>query len=171
MKMFKVPDGTYRARAVAGSEQLGFSSKGTEQIALVFALTGEGYEDQQGTWFGYLSDAAAKYALASLRAAGWTGDDISETPLPGVGDVECEVVIENEEYEGKTRSKIQFVNRVGGVVLKTPMTDAQRKSFAARMKSAAVASRQENGVAAPKTATKPAPKSREPGEDDDQLGF
>ena len=53
---------------------------------------------------------------------------------PGLGSTEVSLLIHNETYNGETRSKVQFVNRPGGIAMKSPMTPEQAKAFAARMK-------------------------------------
>jgi hypothetical protein len=56
-----------------------------------------------------------------------------------------EVVVENEEYQGKVHPKIQWVNAIRGASIQNAMDPLQAKSFAARMKGALVAFDQKNG--------------------------
>ncbi len=156
----QLTNGTFRARA--GKHELCLSSKGNDQIAVKFEITEEGYEGQSITRFFSFTDAAQKYSLEALRLCGWTGDDLSADPLPGLGDTEVLLVLEYETYEGKEHLRVKYVNALDGGLNVKGMDPAAKKKFAARMKGAAIASRQAvNGTA------KPAPKSREPGEDDD----
>jgi hypothetical protein len=121
-------DGRYRARGVAGAAEYGFTSKGTEQVAVLFELeTGH-----RRTWYGYLSEKAVDRTLEALRACGVT--DL-ET-LAGIDSNEVEVVLQTEEFEGKWRQKVAFVNALGSgaVAMKARMDQNQRRSFAERMK-------------------------------------
>ncbi len=164
----RFPEGYYKARAV--SSQLGTTSKGTAQIAVEFELIDEAWNGQRITWFGFFSEKTKERTLESLRHCGWTDDDLAVDPLPGFGSVEVSLSIADEEYNGEVNSRVKWVNKAGGggVELKSPMNDAQKKAFAASMKGSAIASRQATPAAKPAPAPK---KSREPGEDDDELGF
>jgi hypothetical protein len=84
--------------------------------------------------------------------------------LCGLDANEVSLVVELEEYNGQTQAKVKWVNRSGaaGVAMNARMGDDQRRAFAARMKGAAVASRQQqaasgNGAKA-SAAAKPAQK-------------
>ena len=132
--MSRFPNGIYRAKAI--SHVLGESkNKGTPQSQVAFELSQEGYEGQRIDWLGYYTEKTEDRTLESLRIAGWTGDDLSAAELPGLGSTEVDLVIENEEWEGKTRSKVQWVNKPGGIALGKPMDDVARKTFAARMRA------------------------------------
>lgn len=181
------PIGTYRARGVAGSAQLGKTDAGAPQIAAAYEITAEG--PHQGTtlpWFGFFTDKTKKRTLESLRLSGWSNDDIGE--IEGFGDTEVDIVVGHSTWEGKTSARVDWVNRAGsgGIALKSPMNDAERKAFAAKLKGDAVQSRKS---VAPTTTAKPTPKAspkkngsgdhpnapgstygREPGADDD-IGF
>lgn len=129
---------------------LGHSSNGTEQIAVLFD-----YVDSEGpqtiTWFGYFTEAACDRTIEALRYCGWEGDDFGR--LEGLDKNEVELVLENDTYEGKTRLKVQWVNRLAALALKAPMDSNQIAAFAARMRGKAVASRQK--MAAPRTQQQP----------------
>lgn len=156
--------GTYHAHAVGA--QIGFTSKGNEQIAVEFELTDEEYAGQHITWIGFFTEATTERTMESLRHCGWHGDDITEAMRDGLAANEVQLVIDHEVYEGKTQVRVRWVNKPGsggGMKLRAPMDDAQKRQFAAKMKAQAVASRMKAGV-------KPAP-AREPGADDDELGF
>jgi hypothetical protein len=91
--------------------------KGTPCIAVVF-------EDEAGqriTYYGYLTDAALEYTVRALETMGWKPaehdwrvDVLNDTDLL-VGNL-VEIVVEEEEYEGKVRSKVRFVNEIGGAM-------------------------------------------------------
>lgn len=131
-----IPAGTYRARACApGEAQLGYTAKGTEQIAVAFTLLQPPFEGQCITWFGYFSDKATEQTVKALRACGWQGDDLND--LTGLDANEVDLVIEEEtDDQGRVRSRVRWVNRPGDgrVKLQNTMSPEQRKSFAARMR-------------------------------------
>lgn len=140
-----VPAGTYRARAVGqDGVQYGFTGTGNAQLAVEFELLEEG---ERVTWFGVFAPGkSSDIAMRALRAAGWTGDDLND--LVGLGSTEVELVIEDEEWNGKVRTRVRWVNVPGAggrVELQSKMNDAQRRAFAERMRSQAIASRPNAG--------------------------
>lgn len=134
-------NGNYRARAL--DMQLGTASTGTEQVAVEFELLDEPHVGMRVPWYGYFTDASAERTMESLRIAGWKSDDL--TDKSGLGETEVSLKIGPEPYQGKTTTKVQFVNRLGGIAMKTPMVGDAAKAFAAKMKGLAVKSRQANG--------------------------
>lgn len=123
-------NGRYRARAKEWG--LGESSTGKEQVAVAFEFTDSEYIGQGLTWYGYFTESALDITVRALRTMGWSGTDLLE--LSGLDTNEVELVVENEEYNGRTSAKVQFVNPIGGLALKTPMTPEKQKSFAAQMR-------------------------------------
>lgn len=131
--------GKYRARA-AGYEWGKSPGKGTRQVVVDFELADEAHKGEHINWIGYVTPNTQERLLESLRICGWKGDDI--TDLQGLGDNEVELVVDHETYEGSTYARVQFVNRIGsGFKMKTPMSDAEKKAFAAEMRGLAVKSR------------------------------
>lgn len=148
-------NGTYRARAREWA--FGMSKSGTPYIAVAFEILEESADGHRITWYGYLSEKPSKRTMEAMRYCGWDNDDV--TAPTGLNANEVELVIKPETYEGKTHSKVQWVNRVGGLGLKVDEVDeAQRRAIAASMKSAAVASR--SGM--PQKSAKPAPAPAAP---------
>lgn len=131
--------GTYKAKAVSGA--LGETSKGDPQVAVEFEVVEGEFAGQTITWFGYFTDRTTERTMQALRFAGWKTDDLSD--LAGLGSTEVKIVCQNEEYQGKTSLKVQWVNKIGGLALKAPMDASKAKAFAQRMKGEAVASRSE----------------------------
>jgi hypothetical protein len=119
----------YRARAIEAG--LGESSTGKEQVAVSFEILTEGVPEKFLTWFGYFTDATANRTIESLRHCGWKGDDL--TDISGL-DQEVDLVVEEEEYEGKQHTKVQWVNRPGGLTIKTPLSPDKAKAFSASMR-------------------------------------
>lgn len=149
--------GTYRARAKRA--ELGYTSKGTEQVAVTFEVEGHTL-----TWFGFFTDKTADSTLRGLAATGWRGDNLSD--LSGVGTLECEVVVVMEpDLDGRDRTRIRWVNRPGsgGVELKKPMGPAERQAFAERMRGKAIVMRENEPE--PTQSTQQQNRQPPPGED------
>jgi hypothetical protein len=147
--------GKYRARA-QGGEWGKSPSKGTRQIVVDFELTDEVHKGERINYIGYITPNTQERVLESLRICGWKGDDV--TDLLGLGDNEVELVVDHEAYEGSTYARVQFVNRIGsGFKMKAPMSEAEKKQFAAEMRGLAVKSR--SAAAAPAATDDGGPKS------------
>jgi hypothetical protein len=125
--------GKFKARAKTGLWGLGATSSGNKEVAVLFDILDESAEYSSLTWRGYLSDAAFERTIESLRICGWEGDDLSK--LEGLDKNEVELVVEEEEYEGKIQTKVRWVNRLGSLSIKAPLEGDQLKSFAAAMQS------------------------------------
>lgn len=127
--------GTYTARALPHTAELIESEgKGTPGVKIVMQLEGGG----SLTWTGWLTGGATEITVKALRAMGWQGDDLSD--LSTVGSVDCELVVEEEEYNGKWYPKIKFVNVPGGgAKFGAPMDAAKKRAFAARMRGEVMA--------------------------------
>lgn len=89
-------------------------------------------------WRGWFTEAAADRTIESLRHLGFEGDDVSE--LKDLDKNEVELVIEDEEYtdqqtgESKTTTRVQFINKPRGPMVKTKLEGDKARSFAAQMK-------------------------------------
>jgi hypothetical protein len=166
-----INEGNHRARCTGEADaQFGYSSNGTEQIALLFDLLDESDQPtgDRITWFGYFSEKAVPIAIKALRACGWQGDNF--TDLTGVESQVVELVVKHEPYEDrvtgeqKVSAKVAFINQPGAggrVEMKKQMDAGQRAAFAAKMRGALVAEKQ---AARPATrpAARPAPKASKP---------
>lgn len=153
----------YRAKASSGI--LGETSGGKPEVAVAFNILTEGATHTQLTWHGYFTEATQERTIESLRIAGFAGDDL--TAFEGGYDFpsdapEVELVVEDEEYEGKTRTKVQWVNRAGGPAVKTALTGDKAKAFAAAMKGAFRAFDASNGKRAAPAKPTTADKRPEP---------
>lgn len=125
-----IEQGTYKARGVSGA--LGMTGTGKEQVAIELEILEGEPKGQRVTWHGYFTDATFDRTIESLRLLGWQGTDLSD--LSGVGLNEVSIVIEHEQYDGKTRARVQWINAVGGIALKERLDPGQAAAFAARMK-------------------------------------
>lgn len=132
--------------------------KATPEVAVEFGIITPGADVQAITWHGYLTDAALERTVESLRHCGWKGDDVSDG-LPGLDTNEVSLVIEDEEYEGRTYPKVQFVNRKGGLALKAPMAQDQAKAFGASLKDKIRAIEAAKGSKPASSSTPSAPPS------------
>lgn len=152
--MANFPNGTYPAIAIPEQSALGEASTGTPCVEVMFQIQGPAdYYGQTIVWYGYLSEGAMKSTVKGLRACGWQGDNLED--LSTVGANQVELVIENEEYDGKTRSKVRWVNQPGGNrVLLDP---SKKKSIAAQLRGQIRAIDAENGTAQ-KPAARPQPR-------------
>lgn len=149
-------EGRFRARGIEGA--WGHSKSGTEQVAVLFELE----DGARLTWYGYLTEKTAERTMNSLIACGVT--DL-ET-LEGLGNDEVELVIEHETYEGTTRAKIQWVNRLGsgGVAMQNKAEGSALKSMLKKHQGNFLKLKKEQGVA---PQSRPAPARGATGTDDD----
>ena len=172
--------GTHKAKVV--DHEFGIAND-KEQVALMLQIVGGDHDGKSIAWFGYFSDKTAERTLESLRYCGWDTDDLAQ--LDGIYKNEVEIVVEDEEYQGKWRSRVKWINRASKLSLKNTMDANALKAFSARMRSQAVASRlkanppaQQGAASKPAQASnaprsQPAPRQqpmREPGDDGPDYG-
>jgi acyl CoA:acetate/3-ketoacid CoA transferase alpha subunit len=140
--------GKFRARAVEGD--WGYSSKGTEQVAVLFQLVDSG---EQITWYGFMTEKTSDRTIEALISCGV--QDLQT--LDGLGTEDVELDLAFETYEGKERLRVKWVNRLGtgGVAMKSRMDQGQKASFAAKYQGTFLKKKQEAGVP-PKTDQAPA---------------
>lgn len=166
--------GTFKAKALGWG--LGLSNSGTEQVAITFGIVGGPHEGQTLTWYGSFSDQAIERTFESLRHCGWSGDNLAA--LTGLDANEVEIVVDEEVYEGKARTKVKWVNRPRGPALKHQLSGPALDAFAARMRGAALAHKLKYGdQPAPRAAGQRAANGEDYGEygspppSDDDLNF
>lgn len=128
-----IENGTYEATPLP-TAALGEAKTGTVCVGVEFEFTGSDGQNHRLPWYGYFTEKTEERTIESLRFCGWTGNDLADLSEIGQRDVKVSIVVENEEYEGKTRPKVQWVNRSGGLNLSNPLDETKRKAFAARMK-------------------------------------
>jgi hypothetical protein len=123
--------GTFKARAVKGSEQYGETKNAYPQIAVTMRMDlGDG-NSQDWTTYLIFSPDAAPYSFERLRALGWKGNDLSQE-LVGIDANEVDVRMFSEDYNGKPQSKCEIVAGGGTVKLDKPIS---REAFAAKVKA------------------------------------
>lgn len=141
-----------RCNGIMRSAQFGWNEyEGVRQPQLVarFELIDGDDAGKFDTWFGSLSeDENSKgiqfyeYTIKSLRACGWTGDDLSEIPdLAENGSLAKEVSLVRTHKvldTGETKTKIKYVGGGGGAKIdlkENAMTEREVADFARRMRS------------------------------------
>lgn len=153
---YLIPPGTYAARAVY--HDLGESKNGHFQVAVTFEIVAGDYLGRRITYFAtFAPGKATEFAIKALRAAGWTCDD--PTVLTGLGDAECDIVVEHDEYNGRVRDRIRFVNRPGErgrFTFQNPMSEEKRRAIAARLRGTVIAVSRDIGEPS-QQAARPAP--------------
>ena len=127
--------------------------------------------DQEGreiVWQGWLTDAAFDRTIGTLVKVcpEWNGDlaALADGDFT-FADNECEIVAENDTYEGKTRVKAQWLNPLGGGGGKTMDKARLDGLLGALGRKAKAIAKQAKAGSAPQG--RPAPKSTAPAEDDD----
>lgn len=147
---------SHKARAEKWT--LGMTGTGKEQIVVFFRFIGGEFDGQGITWYGFFTDGTIDRTLDSLRHCGWAGDNIGE--LDGLDANEVELELEDDTYNGKTTTKVKWVNRLSGPSLKNQMDATQVRDFAARMRGRAAAHKLKYGgpaaAAAPRSGARPA---------------
>lgn len=156
--------GYYKGKGIASTLALGKTNANNPRIGLAFEVIAPDQEEDgfRVTWYGNFGDEVRKnnktsteMVFEALTAAGWKGPDI--TNAIGIGDVEVELVLDEEENEetGKMYTVVRWVNRQSGPSFKKPLEGAELVKFANDMKAKAIlfAQKKGGGTSAPKPAT------------------
>lgn len=157
--------GRYTARAVEAA--LGHTSKGTEQVAVLFEVVFDDGSSERITWYGYFTEKTVDRTFESLQLCGCTGEPPFD--FDNIGRNEVSIEVRNEaDQDGNMRPRVKWVNKLGaaGVALKDRMGEDQAAIFAKKMRGQFAAYKAKGGGG--NGAAPPAPKPpRQPGEDDD----
>lgn len=121
-------------RSKAKEWALGESNNGSAYVAVSFQVKDTDGEDKFVSWHGFFTEKTTERTIEALRHMGFEGDDL--TQLAGLDKNEVDLVIEDEEYEGKTFARVQFVNKPRGPSVKTALEGQKLSAFAAQMKAA-----------------------------------
>jgi len=112
------------------------TQKGDMQIVVKF----ENAEGDSITAYLATSEAAWPYTQDKLANMGWDPvsngfrvEDLNESPSPIHGN-QCQIVVKEEEFEGKTRKKVSFINPPGGMPIER-MESSEAQRFAAQLRS------------------------------------
>jgi hypothetical protein len=150
-----IDEGSWLARACEGA--LGKAGTGNQQVGVDLEILEGPSQGQHITWYGYFSEASFERTLQSLTAMGWDGTDLSD--LSSLGRNEVRVVIEHEvNPDGEVVAKAQWINGVGGIVMKDRCSPDEAKAFAAQMMGRVHAYRQRH----PASPAQPAPTNASP---------
>lgn len=158
--------GTHKARAKEWA--LGHSSTGKEQIAILFEISQGEHAGKSITWFGYFTEATTDRTLDTMRYCGWEGDNFAA--LEGLDANEVELVIAPDTYEGKTRDRVQWVNRPARLALREQMSPSAAANFAANMRARAIAHKQAHGPVRTSASSRPTVAPAGAGEPDPFAG-
>lgn len=163
--------GNYVARAV--DAEFGVSKTGSDFVQIHFAIQEGEHAGQTITAWLYFTEKTNARSLESLRHMGCTFPDNDASNLTGYDANNVEIVVAEEEYNGVSRAKVQWVNALGGgrVKIEHPMDVGRKAAFRARMLGH-VASTAGKAAAKPANGTPRAPSAapmREMGDDDIQF--
>lgn len=168
-----IQPGKYRARAQAPSVSFGVSKNGNEQVAITFDLLDENDQPSGETiaWIGTFTEKTMARTLESVANCGW---DMS-TGTSQVDTVEAnvvELVIEHEEYEGRDRARVKWINRLGRAFsFETPLDQRAKAGLFARIKAHQQGKPATGATAPQRAAQRPAPRQQaqadDPGGDED----
>lgn len=148
-----IPENTTIA-ARAASWDLDTTGTGSTRVRVLFALLGE-YKGRHLTYDGYFTDGTLARTVESLRYMGWEGADLDK--LEGLDKNEVQLLIGTEEYEGKWRNRVRFVNRAASLHLTNPLDPAAKVAFAQSMKGRILALEQGKPKNGPPTKAAPKP--------------
>ncbi|MBA3843623.1 MAG: hypothetical protein H0X39_13610 [Actinobacteria bacterium] len=171
---------TYTARAASGASISPPSQNGNRQIALTFEVSQGEHAGETITWIAAFHNTPDKKGrtgvdriIESLQYLGWTGDEIAE--LVDIDEARVAVLFPNEvelacsveEYDGNTRLRVNWVNRLGGgrFTFKEPLKGADLKSFSSQMRGQI--RNMQGAKKASNGASKPDPHPNAPGVKDD----
>ncbi len=144
--------GHYKARAL--DADFGFAGTGTKQVALSFEILDGDERGEHISWYGFFTQNTAERTVESLRHCGCVFPDDRLDDLNGLGNTEVELVVEEETSErGEAKSRVRWVNRLGGgVALGSRMDEVEKRALSDEMRGYVVASRPA-GTSAPAAST------------------
>lgn len=142
--------GTFKA-TVQG-HCLAESSKGTPSVkfklqAHTNSVTGEKINPFTCYWDGFLTENALPNTIDALvDCFNWNGSDVSEfdnTRL--VEGVEVSIVLDEELYNGETKTKVKYMNNIDHVSSVPSLDPAKAKSLSESLKGRIMAHKQSSG--------------------------
>lgn len=118
--------------AIPTGAALGETSKGDPQVVVSFDVPEQG---ETATWYGFFTEKTERRTIETLRYCGWIGDDITDlSSIGGDPSVRVELDVGADTYEGKTRARVNWVNRPGGIALAKPLDAGKKSMLANRIK-------------------------------------
>lgn len=120
--MVKTEPGIYTAKA-CGPAELGTSRvKGTPQVQVPLELE----NGRKIVWNGYLTEGAAEFTIKALKFLGFKEKSLSK--LDGANlENEVSVTLDYEEYDGKQRLRVQWINPIG--MASGPISEGEKKAL------------------------------------------
>jgi hypothetical protein len=125
---------------------LGEAKTGNEELSVDMTIKSGECAGQSITARLYFTEKTFDRSIESMRYMGWKGDDLSN--IQGLDSNDVEIVVEHEEYEGQTRARVKWINRIGGAAAAKPLEASKAKSFAERMKARVARADQERSAKA-----------------------
>ena len=130
-------DGDIYLDGTVKSYGLGKTSRGNVQLAVTFDT--DSSEHPAVTGYLFFSEAAMEVTERALRALGWDpleqnwaiDDLIASDDIIGA---KVSLTCAYEEWEGKQRFKVKFINEVGGGTLKERLSDDEARAFTAGLR-------------------------------------
>lgn len=126
-----ISPGRFRAKATT----TGFTKtkKDKPQFAIEFELLDGDDAGKHITWFGGFEGKGFEYSTKAMRACGWDGET---DPEEASFQKEVILVIEHEEYEGKTNARVKYINSLddagpnaGALIEKRKMEGREKDDF------------------------------------------
>jgi hypothetical protein len=137
--------GSFLSKAVSPITWQQSTTGKSDQVSVRVQLLEGTDSGQVIVWRGFLSDKAIERTLEALENMGWDGER-DDSVTSGSTFVS---VVQHEEYEGKTRARIAFINDpAGGGGNYEPMPEPQKNAAKARLRALAAATKAANGGAA-----------------------
>lgn len=131
---------------------IGTYKDGSPKVMILFSFKDADEKQQELTWAGSLKEGRAReITIDALLVCGLRGEDIKalaggvETGLLSTEN-DVSIVIEHEEYEGKTYARIKWVNPAGGGAFKKSTIAEVQKMAGLDLKTDVLARRKETGI-------------------------
>lgn len=125
--------GFFKARGVAGSDQHGNASTGSDQIAVDLDVRISDTETRRMTTVLSFGGKASPYSIERLVALGW---DMSDAiPMRGLdtNEVDVEIRWERSPSTGEEYQRVEIKTASNRFAFKAPMTDQQKRGFMSRL--------------------------------------
>jgi hypothetical protein len=105
---------------------IGMASTGREQIGLLFVAE----DGRELVYYGTFTPDSFPITVRVLRELGWQGTKIRNLRAELKYGCDVQLVCEEEQWQGKAKLRIKFVNRRGVIRMDSAMTPEQRGGFA-----------------------------------------
>lgn len=129
-----LPNGRLRAALVL-PYVLGQAKTGTDQIGVQFRLLDDPWKGWTLPWYGSFTPDAFPATYEALTACGWRGEQIATLKQDLRDNTEVSVIVEPEEFEGRWRARIRWVNPPQSIRMHRVFTKEQRATLAVDIQS------------------------------------